>query len=183
VSLADRCFVVLMFVMTGTVAWVGTLAYREGQRTEAAKANGEYLVSWLEVAGRRRHGNAFEPMACAGELDSRTPQESTVASNATGGGRWDACWWQLTAPGGPLAGLSDPFDGGALKLAVTCDHKQSRLPGAIVIERLVGTPPGSALPYVVVPLAPGDSIAEEIKLRVTICDKGGYPIVIGEAGF
>jgi hypothetical protein len=182
VTLADRFFVILMFIMTGTVAWVGTLAYREGQRTEMAKANGEVLLSWLEAAGSRRHSGAFEPSACAG-----SPGESEVsgapATRLASEARWDKCWSQLLATGGPLADLSDPFTGGLVKLVAQCDHRRRDIAGGIVLQKLVDTPPGSAMPQVAVPLGAADSIAGEMKLRVTICDKGGYPIIIGDAGF
>jgi len=57
------------------------------------------------------------------------------------------------------------------------------LMGALVLERLTPTPPGSAVPVVVEPLLPTDSIKETLNLRVSVCDKGAYPIKIGETDF
>jgi hypothetical protein len=48
---------------------------------------------------------------------------------------------------------------------------------------MVSTPLGSAVPMVISPLKEGDAIDGKLQIRVTVCDKGGYPIKIGELEF
>ena len=55
--------------------------------------------------------------------------------------------------------------------------------GAIVLEKMIATPPGSAVPVINSQLVDSDAIDQKLQLRVTICDKGSYPIKIAELEF
>jgi hypothetical protein len=45
------------------------------------------------------------------------------------------------------------------------------------------TPPGSATPYVAKPLIASDPIDYKLQIRLSVCDKGGDAIEIGEFEF
>ena len=64
-----------------------------------------------------------------------------------------------------------------------CDKSDLSTRGAISLSNLVSTPLGSAVPVVISPLKEGDAIDGKLQIRVTVCDKGGYPIKIGELEF
>jgi len=55
--------------------------------------------------------------------------------------------------------------------------------GAIIIEDLMPTPPGSAIPFVGSQLVEADPIDYKMQLRVSVCDKGGYAIKVAEFEF
>jgi hypothetical protein len=55
--------------------------------------------------------------------------------------------------------------------------------GAIVLENLVATPAGSAIPFVISPLTDATAIDTKLLLRMSVCDKGGYVIKISEFDF
>jgi len=52
-----------------------------------------------------------------------------------------------------------------------------------MLEKIVATPPGSAIPFVNSPLTESDQIDQKMQIRVTVCDKGAYPIRISELEF
>jgi hypothetical protein len=49
---------------------------------------------------------------------------------------------------------------------------------------MVATPAGSAIPVVISQLTePADSIQDKVQIRISVCDKGGYPIQVSELEF
>ena len=163
----DWLFILTLCSALVAVAWVGHLAYQEGVKTEQTKRYGELWLEWLKKAGTERHHAAFEPQACA-RAEGRT---------------WGACLSWLTSVDGPMASQTNAFTGQPLKIGLKCDMTDRGLVGALVLERLTHTPPGSAVPMVVEPLVEADSIKDAVPLRVTVCDKGAGPIKIGETEF
>jgi hypothetical protein len=55
--------------------------------------------------------------------------------------------------------------------------------GAVVLEKLIPTPPGSAVPVINSQLIDSDPIDQKLQLRLSVCDKGSYPVKIGEFEF
>ena len=168
----DLAFLVFLLVILISVAVMGTFTFREGLKTEATKSQGEALVAWLGQSKAKRSEPDFAPAACS----------MTVGS--TGKPRtWAECLPALQAEGGPLVGVSNAFTGRPLGLIARCDPSSNESPGQFVIERVSATPPGSAVPLVVAPFAPEDTLDKTLTIKVTVCDKGGYGIKIGEAEF
>ena len=64
-----------------------------------------------------------------------------------------------------------------------CDPKDRSLMGAILLEDLMPTPPGSATPFVASQLLETDPIDYKMQLRLSVCDKGGYAIKVAEFEF
>lgn len=64
-----------------------------------------------------------------------------------------------------------------------CDPSNKKLAGALVIEKLVNTAPGSPQAQVALPLTEQDLIAQKMQLRVTYCDMGAYPGRAAETEF
>ena len=112
----------------------------------------------------------FSPAACAmgGSGKPRT---------------WNECAAALLAQGGPLASVRNACSGKPIELIARCDPASSASPGQFVIERVSVTPPGSAVPLLVAPFAPEDTLDKPVTIKLTVCDKGGYGIKIGEAEF
>ena len=194
-TLTDWTFLASMVVMIALVAWVGELSYQEGMKTEVTKRNGEAWAQWFGETGAERFKEDFGMLACAGgpprapteqtEADPSvpstppaTPLASTPASRV-----WGDCLKALTTPPGALAGLRNPFHRAAIEIAAKCEPSDRNLTGALVLEKLVPTPPGSPIPFVASPLVETDVIDNKLQIRVTVCDKGAYPIRIGEVEF
>jgi hypothetical protein len=163
----DWAFLAVLAISLGAVVWMGQLAYHEGVKTERTKRLGEAWLEWLESAGAERGAGQGGVAACA-----RSP-----------GLTWAACQDWVTGPDGPLRAQVNPFDQQPLRLAQKCDFSDRTLVGALVLEKLMPTPPGSAVPHVIAPLGSGDAIDSALTLRVTVCDKGAGPIKIGEVEF
>ena len=149
------------------VAWVGVLAYEEAMKTEQTKRNGEAWLKWLSEAAPKRAAQGFPAAACA----------------ATSGNLWGGCQEWLQGASGPLHTIRNPFLGGTLKVVPKCDPSDRSLVGALAIEKMIPTPPGSAVPAVISPLAGEDLIEQKVQLRLAVCDKGAWPIKIGEVEF
>lgn len=164
----DMAFMGLMGVLLIFVAWLTTINYQEGMKTEAAKRNGEAWVEWLTETGTQRFSADFTPAACAGG----------AAPNST----WGPCFAHIQSKT-DLGNLVNTFFNKPPHFIAQCDKGNRSTTGAIVLENLVATPAGSAIPFVVKPLEETDSIVGKVQIRVTVCDKGGYPIKIAELEF
>ena len=198
-TLTDWVFLISMLVMLALVAWVGYLSYQEGMKTEVTKRNGEVWAQWLSETGAERFKEDFGLLACAGgptraslaspdnaQPDAGNPpapDTPTVAATPSPQRNWGECLKYLTTPPGSLAGLRNPFIHEPLHIVAKCDPSDRSVVGALMLEKLVPTPPGSPIPFVASPLVESDMIDAKLQVRVTVCDKGAYPIRIAEVEF
>lgn len=164
----DKLFMGFLVFVVIAVSAIGRMVYTEGQKNEVVKKNSEAWVQWLEKAGADRYQSDFEPKGCAGAK----PGDDNKGSKP--GNTWADCLPSLLQDGGPLGHLRNPFNAQALVFAAKCEPGQRYLAGALVIEKLTPTPPGSAVPFYASPLAGPDSIDQKIQLRVNACDQGAY---------
>lgn len=196
-SLTDLTFLASMVLMLVMVAWVGKLSYLEGMKTEVSKRNGEAWAKWLSETGIERFKDDYGLPVCSGgparltttgseatAPDTQTTEAvNTVAGTPATTRDWGECLRYLTTPPGPLAGLRNPFLEAPLVIAPKCDPADRSLTGALILEKLVPTPPGSSIPFVTSQLLDKDPIEQKIQIRVTVCDKGAYPIRVAEVEF
>ena len=193
--------IVVAFVMAG-VAWVGSLAYHEGTKTEATKQNGEAWAKWFSNAGAARAKAGYAPVACATglvpvvipapiviEMDSEVGTELINQHQAPpppsppAPRTWGPCLKEITSPDGPLANTINPFTKKPLLIVTKCDMADRALAGSIALEKIMPTPPGSAIPFINTPMIDTDPIDQKMPIRITMCDKGAYPIRIAEVEF
>ena len=177
----DMVFLIFMAFMVVAVIWLGEFNFKQGQHIEDAKHNGEAWVAWLTEAGTKRMEAGYEPKACAGGVKPEKPAEG-AAANAKLAGTWGACLEYLQSAS-ELKGLVNSFFKQPLHVVEKCDKSDLSTRGAISFNNLVATPAGSAVPMVVNPLKEEDAIDGKLQIRVTVCDKGGYPIKVGELEF
>jgi hypothetical protein len=163
----DWLFLLFLACATLAVVGIGVLAYEEGHKTELIKRNGEAWGEFLAEHSAKRTTADYEIEACA----------------AREGTTWGECYQALVAPGAPLDDLNNPFFDTPQKLVAQCDPNDRSLRGALVMDKVVATPPGSAVPVVSSPLEESEPIDKKLQIRVTVCDKFSSPIVIGEFSF
>ena len=198
----DYAFLALMVVVLIAVTWIGILSYEEGLKTEGTKRNGEAWVAALTEAGAKRMDADYDIAACAAgvktapkaapadgaALDSEaeapvsTPDKSATPAGAPDTANWGACFEHLQTHT-PLKDLRNPFNGEAPKFEAACNPSDHSLAGAIILEKLVPTPAGSSTPFVVSQLVASDAIGAKLQLRLSICDKGGDGVKVGEFEF
>lgn len=192
------------------VGWVGHLAYKEGMKMEVTKRNGEAWAKWFTQAGLDRGKEGYELSACAtGFIPSAIPAKpSAPATLAVEAGAettpepsvpahsaavtpppaptprtWGPCFKALSTQGGLLSDKFNPFSQKPLAIVAKCDMADRALAGAMALEKSLPTPPGSAIPFINSPLIDSDSIEQKMLIRVTMCDKGAYPVRIAEIEF
>jgi hypothetical protein len=205
-SLADYGFFILMAIVVMLVIWVGVMSFEEGMKTEDSKRNGEAWVAWLTQASAKRFEAGFELTECAAGLHAAEAPISTASTelvleeSANGEGDEQAPKAEIPKPapptpntwGGCLAKIMElpefkkmvnPFTGEAPQLVEKCDPTDHLLHGSIAIEKSVPTPVGSAVPTTVSPLIPTDAIDTKLQLKLSVCDKGAYPIRVAEFEF
>ena len=195
-TLADIGFLAFTAIILLAVVWLGHLAYMEGMKTEVTKANGEAWAKWFSEAGSKRFMPGFSPATCAGVAQQATPAGANgksvdngnkaaadASANLAPSPTWGECLGALTHDGAQFAELRNPFAGKPLAIAAKCDSSDRTLAGALVLEKLTPTPPGSAVPNTASPLAGADVIEQKLQVRITVCDKGAYPIRIAELEF
>ncbi len=160
----DIAFLALLALVLVSVVWVGGLIYKEGLKNEVSKQNAHKWTTWFTEASAKRFEADYDLADCAGG-----PRDK--ASPAL----WGKCLAALTADDGPLALLRNPFTKKLPALAAKCDPGNKSLAGALVIEKLVPTPPGSPQPIAASPMVESDPIDQKMQLRVSYCDMGAFP--------
>ena len=206
-SAADYGFFVLMAIVVTLVVWVGVMSFEEGMKTEDSKRNGEAWVAWLTQASPKRVEAGYEIAECATGLQTaeaqiviERPTEGQSGDAANEGTTAEALIAEVSKPptptpnlwGGCVAKIMElpqfkkmvnPFTGEAPRLVEKCDPTDHLLHGSIAIEKSVATPVGSAVPTTVSPLVPSDAIDSKLQLKLSVCDKGAYPIRVAEFEF
>lgn len=154
----------MLGLVLGGVIWVGSMIYREGLKNEVSKQNAQAWTSWFSEASTQRFEADYALADCA-----------AGPRGAAGSALWGKCLAAITGDGGPLAELRNPFTKKSPVLAAKCDPGNKSLAGALVIEKLVATPPGSPQPVASSPLTELDPIDQKMQLRVSYCDMGAFP--------
>ena len=168
-NLGDTLFLIFLACMLGLVAWVGVLAYRDGLKNENTKNNGEAWVKWLKENSDPRLQENFAIESCSASTDERR--------------RWGDCFEAVLQNVKELQNQSNAFTGQPLEFIAKCDSKDRSTVGSIVLEKIVPTPPGSAIATITSQLLATDVIDAKITLKLTVCDKGGYPVKVDELEF
>ena len=176
----DIAFLIFLGLVLVAVAVLGVLNFREGQQVEQAKHNGEAWMAWLAEASPQRMGENFEPKECARGVKPDKTAEGAAEGKTPG--TWGACLAYLQAKS-ELKDLVNSFFHKPPHVVEKCDKNDLSTRGAISFNNLVATPAGSAVPMVVNPLNEADAIDGKLQIRITVCDKGGYPIKVGEVEF
>lgn len=173
---ADKLFLVFLVLIVVAVTWLGVVNYKEALKTEAAKSNGEAWVEWLTETGTTRFEANPTHLACKGGV------KPVADAKADTPGTWGACLAYIMAST-ELKDQINTFFNKPPHFVAACDPKDRSLMGAILLEDLMPTPPGSATPFVASQLLETDSIDYKMQLRLSVCDKGGYAIKVAEFEF
>jgi len=172
----DKLFLAFLVVIVAAVTWLGVVNYKEALKVEAAKSNGEDWVAWLTETGTTRFEADTKHPACKGGL--KAPADAKADTPGT----WGACLAHILA-NTDLKDQVNAFFNKPPHFVAACDPKDRTLMGAILLEDLMPTPPGSATPFVASQLLETDSIDYKMQLRLSVCDKGGYAIKVAEFEF
>ena len=180
-TLTDALFCLFMVVVFCLVCWLGVFARAEALKTEATKQNGEALAAWLKAASDARFKPGYVYAACASVGEGAAPAEDAAPALAAKP-TWGACVDELLTKT-ELKNMRNPFLGQMPKFVTECSSSDRSVIGAIDLDKITATPSGSAVATVKSDLVRTDAIAEKIKIAITVCDKGGYPIKIDEIDF
>lgn len=173
---ADKLFLAFLVLIVIAVTWLGVVNYKEALKTEASKSNGEAWVAWLTEAGTQRFEADTTLTACKGGV------KPAADAKANDPGTWGACLAHIMATT-DLKDQINPFFNKTPHFVAACVPSDRTLMGAILLEDLMPTPPGSATPFVASQLLETDSIDYKMQLRLSVCDKGGYAIKVAEFEF
>ena len=173
---ADKLFLAFLVLIVVAVTWLGVVNYREALKVEAAKINGEAWVAWLTETGTTRFEANTPHPACKGGV------KPAADAKADTPGTWGACLAYILAKT-ELKDQVNTFFNKAPHFVAACDPKDRTLMGAILLEDLMPTPPGSATPFVASQLLETDSVDYKMQLRLSVCDKGGAAIKVAEFEF
>ena len=172
----DKIFIAFLVVVVAAVTWLGVVNYREAIKVETSKSNGEAWVAWLTEAGTTRFETDSQNPACKG--GTKPPADAKAGAPGT----WGACLAHILA-NTDLKDQINPFFNVAPHFVAACVSTDRTLMGAILLEDLMPTPPGSATPFVASQLVESDPIDYKMQLRLSVCDKGGYAIKVAEFEF
>jgi hypothetical protein len=174
IALSEFLFILTLVGALVLVGFLGRISMQEARRTEAAKEQAVKFVQWFESLS-----------ANAGEIPSaikeqcKTAEPGDKGAPAAGGATWQTCRDALALEGGPLHGYVNPFSAEYAVFNEKCDRKNIATRGAIVVEEALKVPPGQAAVFAA--MQDARQLEKELAFRVTICDKGSFPIKIGEA--
>ena len=172
----DKLFIAFLVLVVAAVTWLGVVNYKEALKVEDAKSNGEAWVEWLTETGTTRFEADTKHAACKGGV--KAPADAKADTPGT----WGACLAHILA-NTDLKDQVNPFFNKPPHFVAACDPKDRTLMGAILLEDLMPTPPGSATPFVASQLLETDSIDYKMQLRLSVCDKGGAAIKVAEFEF
>jgi hypothetical protein len=190
----DGMFCLCMVVVFCLVCWLGVFTREEALKTETTKRNGEAMAAWLKTASDARFKPGYVYAACAGLSESAAPAEAAAAAaseavpapaqavKVVAKSTWGACLDELLTKT-ELKNMRNPFLGQTPKFVTECSASDRSVVGAIDLDKIIATPVGSAVATVKSDLVRTDAISEKIKIAITVCDKGGYPIKIEEIDF
>jgi hypothetical protein len=150
--------------------------YKEAVKVETSKSNGEAWVAWLTETGTTRFEADTQHPACKG--GTKPPADAKAGAPGT----WGACLAHILATT-ELKDQINPFFNAAPHFVAACVSTDRTLMGAILLEDLMPTPPGSATPFVASQLVESDPIDYKMQLRLSVCDKGGYAIKVADFEF
>ena len=173
---ADKLFMFFLLLVVIAVTLLGVVNYKEALKTEASKSNGEAWVAWLTETGTTRFEADTQHPACKGGV------KPAADAKATDAGTWGACLAHILATT-DLKDQINPFFNKPPHFVAACVPSDRTLMGAILLEDLMPTPPGSATPFVASQLVETDAIDYKMQLRLSVCDKGGYAIKVAEFEF
>jgi hypothetical protein len=168
-NLWDFLFLIFLACVLVGVAWVGVLSYAEGNKNEITKQNGEAWVKWLKDNSEPRLQEDFALESCTASAMERR--------------RWGDCFTEIMDNVKELKSLSNAFTGEPIAFIAKCTPKDRSTIGNLVLEKIVPTPLGSAVSTVASQLVEMDAIDTKLTLKITVCDKGGYPIKVDEFEF
>jgi len=188
-TLADWIFILIVLAILSLVGRLGHDAYLEAMHTEDSKKNGEALSAWLTETGTARFKKTYDNPACAGgkapvkpvEVDTDGDGEPDVNTEPVPG-TWGACFQHIMTST-DIKNLVNPFFNEPPNFIAACNPEDATLMGAIVLEKMVATPAGSAVPVINSQLVGTDPIDQKMQLRISVCDKGSYAIKIAEFEF
>ena len=172
-------FLLFMALIVVAVTWLGFINFTEGRKTEDAKSNGEAWVEWLTEQGTKRFEEDYKIEACKGGVK---PSVDPAKSDAPVLGTWGACL-DYIMKNTDLKDQVNTFLNKPPHFVEKCDPSNRTVIGAIVLEDLMPTPPGSAIPFVGTQLVGTDPIDYKMQLRISVCDKGADAIKVAEFEF
>ena len=169
----------------GMLPALPVLALAAQSTATSAKPGEEAVASPEQEAVGSAKPDAATPSAPtpATSASAEEPKSADSANGQNVARNWGECLRYLTGEQGPWAQLKNPFNDQAITFIEKCDPTNHDIPGFIVLESINPTPPGSAVPSYTNALASSDAIDKKMLLRVTICDKGSYPIPIADIEF
>ena len=176
---ANYWFLLLMALILVAVTWLGFINFNEGRKTEVAKSNGEAWVAWLTEEGTKRFEADYKIEACKGGVK---PSVDSAKSDTPVLGTWGACL-DYIMKNTDLKDQVNTFLNKPPHFVEKCDPSNRTVIGAIVLEDLMPTPPGSAIPFVGTQLVGTDPIDYKMQLRISVCDKGADAIKVAEFEF
>lgn len=169
---SDWMFIAFLICMLILIGFLGKMTFREGLKTQSSKSQAESLLAWLGHSSAQRFSEDYALPACSG-----------YAHGGAEARTWGECAKALTSAPGPLASFRNSFTGQPLGLITRCEAGDLSTAGQLVIDKLTPTPPGSAVALTVGPIEEQEPLGRRLTLRLTVCDKGGYSIRVGETGF
>ncbi len=174
IALSEFLFILTLTGALVLVGFLGRISMQEARRTEAAKEQAVKMVQWFESLS----ANASEiTAAIKDQCGVAEPVEKTASTSVAK--TWQTCREALALEGGPLYGYVNPFGEENPLFNEKCDRKNISTRGAIIVEESLKVPPGQ--PAAFAPMQDGRLLEKDLAFRVTICDKGSFPIKIGEA--
>ncbi len=168
-ALSELAFIMCLLGALALVGALGWMSLTEERRTDRAKGRAVALLQWFDDL-------AADPAKVdLAQRDQCTPDKVANGSEKT----WLSCRNALLAEGGPLHGFVNPFDSEYPVFGDKCERKNTATRGIIVVQESLKVPPGQ--PAAFAPMPPTRPLEKDLGFRVIVCDKGSFPIKVGES--
>ena len=171
-TITDAFFVLFLLFIFAAVIILGSMNYSLAAKTETAKRQAETLLTWFGEQGGKRDTADYPLKECGpSQAEEGQPQP-----------HWAGCRAAMLAQA-PFNSMQNSFNGGPLIFTDQCVPGEENLRGAIVIEKVVTLPEGSANPTVTSPLVDHDQLARKLGIRISICNRDSQAIFVDQTEF
>jgi hypothetical protein len=165
-NLQDYFFIIILISNIVFVTYLGTDIYHEAVKLDIAKSNGEAFLAWAEELKRNTDKNiSQEPQACL-------PKEISNENNT-----WKDCLQEIFDQKGKFHHFKNPIEEANPVVSRVCDKKVTSTKGSFIFEKININ--SSGIPTYA-PLEDSELLVKGLMVRLSVCDRGYYRIIIGE---
>jgi hypothetical protein len=162
----DYIFIIILIFNIVLVTYLGTDLYHEAVKLDIAKSNGEAILARAKELTEDTDRNI-----------SREPQTCLTKEISNKDNTWKECLQELFDSKGKFNHFKNSIEETNPVVSRICDKQVASSKGSFIFEKVNINPTG--IPTFS-PLEDSETLVKGLTVRLSVCDRGYYRIIIGE---